>query len=371
MSDVSSITVDYTHVNRHVSGIERLTIEQFNEVVLSPLPVRIYRGPRNRLGIAATQMVGLPVHAMRNPSDVYIFPGFPPSPYFSLIAHRSVLFVHDLFLLTRRADLNHTAKYYMAPMFSRAIRKFRYFLTNSEDTLNKLKGRCSPNAIILPYRPSIRNVFGATVGDRLDRPNDPARLRIVSVGTIEPRKNFIGAAKICEALSRRLRCEVELHIIGRAGWGKDVDLLRKYPNVVLHGYLIDTKVRSIIESSDLLLCSSHEEGLCLPLIEAQYSGVAVAAPSAEIFREVLGQSGILIDASSPECAANQIKEAIAAPDWRRRYALRDEENIRRWNDIAHNDRVAVISLLTDLASGRDRTSRKNPAASRLGKLSSP
>jgi hypothetical protein len=100
------INVDYTHVRRHTSGIERITLEQFNDTALAPLRVRPHAASNKRLSILFAQMIGLPLHALMNPSDVYVFPGFPPSPYFALQSHRSVLYVHDLFLLTRRADLN-------------------------------------------------------------------------------------------------------------------------------------------------------------------------------------------------------------------------------------------------------------------------
>lgn len=350
MSSVSVITVDYTHVGRHLSGIERITTEQFNGVVLSPLRIRTYRAFHNRLGIVAAQMIGLPLHAIRNRSDIYVFPGFPPSPYFSLLCDRSVLFVHDLFLLTRPTDLNFSAKHYLAPMFSLAVRKFRYFLTNSETTAKKLRRYCDPASIIVLYRPYIRNVFGLALRDRLDRPSDPSKLRIVSIGTIEPRKNFVGAANICEALSRRLGRQIELNIIGRVGWGEDIRLLRGRSNVILHGYLDDADARPIIESADLLLCTSHEEGLCLPLIEAQYSGISVVAPNNGVFREVLGVSGIFINATSPECAAAEIADAITMPDWRSRYAVGAAANIKRWNKLAENDWIALISFLTELAS---------------------
>jgi exopolysaccharide biosynthesis WecB/TagA/CpsF family protein len=343
------INVDYTHVGRRASGIERITTEQFNKVVLSPLEINTYEAPNSRLATMIAQMVGLPLHAIRNPNDIFIFPGFPPSPYFNLQTDRSVLYVHDLFLLTRPADLNRTAKYYMAPLFSAAIKTFRYFLTNSEDTASKLRAYCDPTATVVPYRPYIRNVFGLTVGDRPERPVNPTKLRIVSIGTIEPRKNFTLAAEIREELSKRLNCEVELHIVGRFGWGEDVTALTSKPNVVLHGYLSDAQARSVIELSDLLLCTSHEEGLCLPLLEAQYSGMPIIAPNDGVFREVLGTSGILLNSRSPKLAADQISEVISDFGWRSRFAAAAIANIDRWNAIAENDRKTVISFLSRLA----------------------
>jgi glycosyltransferase involved in cell wall biosynthesis len=343
------VTIDYTHVGRRASGIERITVEQFNNVALSPLEIRTYEAPKNRLRIVMAQLLGLPLHAIRNPSDIYLFPGFPPSPYFAFQRDRSILFVHDLFLLTRRTDLNYVAKNYMAPLFYNAIRKFRYFLTNSESTAEELRAYCDPAATIVPYRPHIRNVFGLTFEGRAERPNDPQVLRLVSIGTIEPRKNFPAAVKISAALARQLGREVELHIIGRVGWGVDINLLRR-PNVILHGYVEDARARPIIEASDILLCTSRAEGLCLPLIEAQYSGMPIVAPNERVFREVLGVSGILLDSDLPEQAADQIAGAITMPSWRSHYATASAANIARWNGTAELDRNAVISFLARLAS---------------------
>lgn len=341
-------------MGRRSSGIERVTGELFNSQTLSPLDVRPYTAAGNRLGVVVAQMFGLPLRAIRRPSDIFIFPGFPPSPYFSFARDRSVLYVHDLFLLTRRNELNRAGKYYMAPMFSIAINNFRYFLANSEETARNLRLRCDPTATIVLYRPAQRNVFGLRVGDRAERMLEPPKLRVLSIGTIEPRKNFVAAAAICEALSVQLKREVELHIIGRFGWGNVVNKLTERPNVTLHGYVSDAEARSIIEASDIFLCTSHQEGLGLPLLEVQYCGLPVIAPDNAIFRESLGGSGIFIDPGSPKHAADHIAGKIAAPSWRPEYAGAAAANIARWNAIADSDRETVISFLSDLASNLRR-----------------
>ena len=144
------INVDYTHVARRASGIERITVEQFSSSVLSPLQVSSFAAfSGNRISVLLAQMIGLPLHDLRHRNQIYVFPGFPPSPYFAFRRSRSVFFVHDLFLLTRRSDLNSVGKYYMAPLFYLAIKNFKYFLTNSDNTACELKAYCSPDAQIL------------------------------------------------------------------------------------------------------------------------------------------------------------------------------------------------------------------------------
>lgn len=340
-------------MSRRASGIERVTADLFSPEALFPLKSEPFSAGAGRFSMLAAQMLGLPWRAIRNPNDVFIFPGYPPSPVFSMMRERSVLYVHDLFLLTRREHLNAAAKYYMAPMFKVAIERFKYFLTNSEDTARKLKLLCSPQASVIPYRPRAHNVFNLEVGDRLQRPVQPAKLRVVALGTIEPRKNLVAAADICAALANRLGRAVELHIIGRPGWGNDAKVLSGRANVTLHGFLTDTQAREIVSASDIYLCTSHEEGLCLPLLEMQYGGLAIGAPDDPVFHEVLGLSGIFIVPGKPEIAADLIAQALAKPDWRSLHAAASASNIERWARLADEDHQRVLGFLEELVAKND------------------
>jgi len=157
---------------------------------------------------------------------------------------RTVLYVHDLFLLTRKQDLNWAARFYMAHSFRWAITRLRYFLANSETTKRQLAQKVSKDARIELYRPRVDNVFQLRVGSKEQKAN--GTLIVGALGTIEPRKNFLASARICEALSNVMRRPVELHIIGRAGWGSDFQQLSTTPNVRLHGPLADGAARRVI-----------------------------------------------------------------------------------------------------------------------------
>ena len=294
------LLIDQTHMGRHATGIERITRELFSPAALSPLPVECVTAPAGRFGIAMAQNVTMPLRALHCYKDVFVFPGFPPSPYFSIARpDRTVLYVHDVFLLTRRPDLNLAAKLYFAPLFALAVRSLSYFFVNSDYTESSLRQFCRPEAKIVSYRPSVRNVFGAKVGNRADWSSMPSSLQVVAIGTIEPRKNLRAAVEICRAIAGRLGVPVHLNIVGRVGWGTDAAWLSQQPNVTLHGALSDHEVRTIIEGSDFLICTSRDEGLGLPLLEVQHAGLPVIAPDQPVFREVLGESGLLINPDNP------------------------------------------------------------------------
>ncbi|HEY8337196.1 MAG TPA: glycosyltransferase [Tardiphaga sp.] len=342
-----AIYVDHTHLGRHVTGLERITLELFSREALASLDVE----PVTSHGTAqmvATQTFGLPWR-LATSSSILLCPGFPPSPLLLPFASRVLPYIHDDFLLSRRADLNARARLYMAAPFKLALRHYPRFLTNSSDTRRKLTAHCREDAEITLYRPPVRDVFHLQSAQRSGRDAEPRPLRLVSLGTVEPRKNFVAAASIVTALRAQGFPGATLDIVGRQGWGDDWRILEASPGVTLHGYQTTDRVREIVDAADLFICTSHDEGLGLPLLEAQYGGLPVIAPDAPVFREVLGASGVFIAPSDPAAAAAQIAAAMSLPSWRTQHTTLAMQNLQRWNTLAASDRGAVIELIARLA----------------------
>ncbi|GJD52186.1 hypothetical protein OPKNFCMD_4948 [Methylobacterium crusticola] len=344
MHPKAAIVVDRTHLSRRSSGIERITRELFSETALDPLPVTGWEARGSRLSMMANQMVGMPLAALARPRTLWVFSGYPPSPVLAAVPERSIFYVHDLFLITRSQDLNRSAKLYMAQPFRIALARLRYFLVNSMATAAALGGYVRPDATVLPYRPPIRNVFGLRSG--LDAPAAPERPLVVgAMGTIEPRKNFLAAARLCQELGRALGREVELHIIGRTGWSDDAEALGRLPHVRLLGFLDDDEAKRAVGRFDLFLCSSHDEGLGLPLLEMQFAGLLVVAPDKPVFREVLGESGLLVDLDDMGGAVAAVAGRLRRPDWQAEARALAERNLQRWNLQAEHDRESVVAFL--------------------------
>jgi len=343
-----SLRIDYTHVGRRETGIERVTRELFNADVLANIPLRYFKAPTGRISVLATQMLALPLTALFRPRDVFVFPGFPPSPLFGLARERCVMYIHDLFLLKRRYDLNLAGKLYLAPLFAFAVKRLKYFFVNSEKTGRALRALCRQDAQIMLYRPHIRNVFNLSVGNRNERAPKAEVLRIAAIGTVEPRKNYMAAANICASLARRRGSPVELNVIGRPGWGSDWSQLAKRSGVILHGTLSDMQTRKVIEAADIFICSSHDEGLGLPLLEVQHGGLPTVAPDQDVFREVLGASGTYIDPADSDRAAAVIMKACTGNTWRHRHAQAAIANLQRWNSLATEDHRQALSFLRQM-----------------------
>ncbi len=330
------VYLDLTHLGRHVTGIERIAIELFEKVAFEGADVRSVRSS-GTLSMIFMQQVWLPLLALFNPRAQFIFPGFPPAPWFVFCRNRVIWYVHDLFLITRKDDLSRKAKLYMAGPFRFAVSRLKYFYVNSKKTASELKPFAANDAVIALYRPNVKNVFNLTAQGRASRASDAHPLKLVSLGTVEPRKNYAHAVAVRDALTASGHPDTELHIIGRAGWGQASEAINKHPNVIVHGYLSGEDVKQVLEDSDIYLCTSFDEGLGLPLLEAQYAGLAVFAPDAPVFREVLGDSGHFIDLSKTERGAEQIASLIRTPGWRQTTSKTASANPLRWNARAADD----------------------------------
>ena len=121
------VVVDHTHCGRHVTGLERITLELFSREALAPLDVEIATS-RGVLDMALKQTLALPAALAADRRAILICPGFPPSIPAGLFGGRCLPYIHDLFLITRPADLNRRAKLYMAPAFRAAVKRLPRFL---------------------------------------------------------------------------------------------------------------------------------------------------------------------------------------------------------------------------------------------------
>lgn len=346
-----TIYVDHTHLGRHVTGLERITIELFSPSSLPSLELTPVTA-RGTADMIAAQTAGLPAR-MLAPGNVLLCPGFPPTPLLLPFAGRVVPYIHDLFLMSRQQDLNPRAKLYMAKPFKLAVERYPHFLVNSLETRRALAAHCRNDARIVVYRPRVRNIFNLKHSAR-DR--SASSFRLVSLGTVEPRKNYAYAAQILAALRATAFPNATLDIIGRQGWGADWRTLSEQSGVTLTGYQTAEEVKQRLESADALLCTSHEEGLGLPLLEAQYAGIPVIAPDDAIFREVLGGSGIFIDRSSAGVAAATITAILTGADRRQQFRKLGADNLVRWNALADADRDNVVQLITSVQAPKRRAS---------------
>lgn len=126
--------------------------------------------------------------------------------------------------------------------------------------------------------------------------------RVLTVGTIEPRKGHAQALAAFEELWRQ-DVSVEWVIAGRAGWKVDdlVERISSHPELGRRLHWIDRPddkvLISLYNDCDILLAPSFGEGYGLPIAEAGRFGLGLLLRDLPVFREIAGSSAVYFSGS--------------------------------------------------------------------------
>ncbi len=145
---------------------------------------------------------------------------------------------------------------------------------------------------------------------------------LLSVGTLEPRKNIrrlIGA--FC-SLPRDIRDNYQLVIAGGKGWLSS-DIYRTVTDMGMEsriqflGYVPEPDLPWLYCGATCFIYPSLYEGFGLPPLEAMAAGIPVIASNTSSMPEVLGNAGILVDPGSEEDIGSSVIKVLSNSDLRR------------------------------------------------------
>lgn len=131
----------------------------------------------------------------------------------------------------------------------------------------------------------------------ISRKYDTKKRYVLTVGTIEPRKNLITLIRVFAAL----KCpDIQLLIAGAGGWNNS-SLYKEYKELGLSeervkflGFVPDADMNRLYSGAALFVFPSIYEGFGMPPLEAMSSGTPVISSDAASLPEVMGEAGILL-----------------------------------------------------------------------------
>ncbi len=123
---------------------------------------------------------------------------------------------------------------------------------------------------------------------------------ILSVGTLEPRKNLARTLEAYAQLVRMRPAAPRLVVVGGQGWGgEDVAAtatrLGIGGRVELAGFVDDRRLRELYAGAAMLVYPSLYEGFGFPVLEAMSLGCPVITSTTSSLPEVAGEAGLLVD----------------------------------------------------------------------------
>jgi len=217
-----------------------------------------------------------------------------------------------------------------------------YYVCNSEPTRDdlievypQLRNQSStiPYMLSDAYRPepnptTIRSIIAGRRSEATGAaPSEPLKKTpqyVMSVSTLEPRKNFAGLVQAFKLLKhresvRRVAPKLKLLIVGSPGW-KFEPILGAMRDMVASGDLIHLErvtaeeLRVLYSHAEAFVFPSHAEGFGFPPLEAMQCDTPVIASNLAEHRWVLGDAAVYCDSYDPGSIADAIQRIVASDE---------------------------------------------------------
>ena len=144
---------------------------------------------------------------------------------------------------------------------------------------------------------------------------------LLSVATLEPRKNLNSLIDAYLLLPKKTREEYKLVIVGARGWlSKNlqhrIEMLVKRGDIISLGYIQIEDLPHIYSGSSGFVLPSLYEGFGLPLLEAMAAGIPVLTSTSSSLPEVAAGAAILTNANDIEDISAGMIKLLEDQKWR-------------------------------------------------------
>jgi glycosyltransferase involved in cell wall biosynthesis len=161
---------------------------------------------------------------------------------------------------------------------------------------------------------------------------------ILYLGTIEPRKNIIGAVRAYNQLRKIRHPELEkykLVIAGERGWKSEkiFSEIAESPfkeDIIPLGFVADEDKPAIYNLASLFVYPSFFEGFGFPPLEAMACGVPVVTSNTSSFPETVGPAAIMVDPDKPDEIYRAMKEILLSRDLREKLIKKGLEQAKKF-----------------------------------------
>lgn len=180
-------------------------------------------------------------------------------------------------------------------------------------------------------------------------PQQPAGnpLRLLCVGSLEPRKNHRGLLKALAWLVAQGQCQVMLQLVGWANDSRVVAMVRRAQAIGLplhwDGEADDAALRAYYQQADLCVYPSLEEGYGLPVAESLWLGrPCLSGVNGALAEHAEAGGCVAVDMASWRALAVALGQLLHDPEQLvRLQAALSARPLRRWREYA----AAMLSLM--------------------------
>ncbi|MFC1597957.1 glycosyltransferase family 4 protein [Patescibacteria group bacterium] len=242
--------------------------------------------------------VGLPLTAKMKKLDLLYVPAFSAPRFRKPV----VMTAHDIFGVLYPDHFTGPAKRYWTEVLPNSMKRADHLICISENTKRDIEEHLKipeERMTVIPPAASddFRIIEDVSQVEKHLRDLQVEPPFILSVGTLEPRKNF---GRLLDAFIFARREGVKLVLVGKKGWNYDnvFDKIRKYHlqnTVVYLDYVQQDQLVALYNACLFFVMPSIYEGFGLPALEAMKCGAPVAVSQNSSLPDVVGDAGVLFD----------------------------------------------------------------------------
>ena len=238
-----------------------------------------------------------------------------------LLCEQQVLTVHDLAAIDHPEWFAAKFSAWYRFLLPRLVRSVRRVVAVSEFTKQRLveiagvdpmKITVIPNGVDQRFRPCAATAIN---GLRM-RLKIPSERYVLSLGTVEPRKNLPVQLDAWSRCVERLPADTWLVIAGRVGQRhvfSNVNIERVPPRLHFTGFVPDADLPTLYSGALALLYPSIYEGFGLPALESMASGTVPIVSNSTALPEVVADCGLTVDPFDNESIAAAITSLVTSP----------------------------------------------------------
>jgi len=253
------------------------------------------------------------LYAHKNEFNLFFTPGHyaprnSPVPYVSSVMDLAFLSHPSYFTLKDRLQLKYWTKY--------SVENAKKILTISEASKKEIISRFgrSSKDIIVGY-PAVteKPKLSADEAEKICKRLGAKQPFILSIGTLQPRKNLIRLIEAFEIVVRREAASppkatrkkpaplpISLVLAGKQGWMAEpiIERIKKSPyadRILLTGFVDDSEKWALLERAKVTAVVGLAEGFGIPALEALQAGSIPVVSNISSLPEVVGSAGVLID----------------------------------------------------------------------------
>jgi len=270
--------------------------------------------------------------------DIYWQPNFIPNP--NIKAKKVVTTVHDFSFFLHKEFIPKERIKYFEKYFLKNINLSDAIITGSNFTKQEILERLNFKSedVHVIYHGVDHSVFKLYSNPKTDF-KLPKKF-ILSVGSIEPRKNLLGLLKAYLSLDNSIKKEYKLVLAGFKGWENSeiVSIIKQNSQDIFYlGYLSNEELAKVYNLSSCFVFPSFYEGFGLPILEAMACGAPVICSNSSSMPEVGGDAALYCNPKDIDDIAKKIEAVLSSAKLQQEMAEKGLNRAKKfsWEKSAH------------------------------------